>query len=471
MRRSLDGWGLLLLGSAWLQSATAVGGVLALAGWLVGGAAAGMGVASLLLPGDRRIVSFAALAFVAGLVLALLLLPFYGVSLSLRLTALAAAGALLAGWMSLKRTPPSNDGGGWAPTVPLIAKVALDEAMLGSFHLRIRFPRGELLERVIEETALLRARHEALGFLADPLAYHRKPLPLQTPRVERRRHLGVDYEHLVFDSEWEPAEGEPGRVRWLEQGANRTGHAYVVRGDPMAPWLVAISGYRMGLPLTDLTAFDPREYHRRLGLNLLIPVLPLHGPRRAGRRSGDGFLDADPIAFTQGEAQAIWDIRRLIGWVREQGGRRVGVLGLSLGGYNAALLACVEPGLSCVVAGVPATDFSRIFSRHAPLAVQRACEAGGLDLAGWREVLRPVSPLAMEPQVPWAGRAVFAGLADRVVMPDQPRDLISHWGAPRHAWYAGGHLSYRGDRGAHALVREVLVERLGARRERSRQGD
>ena len=120
-------------------------------------------------------------------------------------------------------------------------------------------------------------------------------------------------------------------------------------------------------------------------------------------------------------------------------------------------------GLDCAIAGIPVADFSRILLTHAPLTVQRGLEARGVEQAALRDVLRPVSPLALDPRVPAAGRAVFGGVVDRIVSPDHPRDLIAHWSTPRHRWYPGGHLTFRLDRGVQRLIREVLVARLGAR--------
>jgi hypothetical protein len=49
-----------------------------------------------------------------------------------------------------------------------------------------------------------------------------------------------------------------------------------------------------------------------------------------------------------------------------------------------------------------------------------------------------------------------------VVPPEHQRDLITHWGSPRHVWYQGGHLTFRLAPEVGALVREVLVEQLAA---------
>jgi len=364
--RSLEGWTLIIVGAVWLSFAGDGGAVRALFAGTVGAVLGGMGVASLLIPGDRRIPAHAAFAAVVGALIAILGVFSFGLSAALGLVAASLIAAVAAGRFALAAAPSTPGVPVAEDSLALAAKVALDEAVLGSFHLRLSFPVGRELERVVAESHELLEHHAERGYLDKPIAYHRDPLPLETPRIQNSRLFGVEYEHLSFDSEWEPEPDEPGRERWLRGTANRTAHAYVVRGDPERPWLVAIDGYRTGMAVADLGVFDPRFYHQRLGLNLLIPVLPLHGPRRVGRLSGDGYLDADPVVFTYAEAQAMWDIRRLVGWARAQGASQVGVMGISLGGYNAALLASIEDGLSCAIAGIPVADFAPLLSHHAP---------------------------------------------------------------------------------------------------------
>jgi hypothetical protein len=57
--------------------------------------------------------------------------------------------------------------------------------------------------------------------------------------------------------------------------------------------------------------------------------MPLHGPRRVGRRGGDGYLSGDFLDTIHAQTQAVWDIRRLIAWLRAEGAQRVGVQGVS----------------------------------------------------------------------------------------------------------------------------------------------
>jgi hypothetical protein len=57
-------------------------------------------------------------------------------------------------------------------------------------------------------------------------------------------------------------------------------------------------------------------------------------------------------------------------------------------------------------------------------------------------VHRVVSPLAFRSKVPWDRRFVFAGLGDRMAMPEQALALWHHWDEPAVSWYSGNHVGY-----------------------------
>jgi pimeloyl-ACP methyl ester carboxylesterase len=274
--------------------------------------------------------------------------------------------------------------------------------------------------------------------------------------LARRRALGTDFEELRFQSEYAPHAGEPGRERWLSYAPNQLAWAWLLRSAaPGARWLVCIHGYQMGTPAIDLAVFRAEAWRRR-GWNVLLPVLPFHGPRKLGRISGIGMFGADFLDSAHALAQAMWDVRRLLGWARAQGARELACYGLSLGGYAAALLAGLEPELGAVVAGIPAADVPRLVWQHAPLGERARLERAGFSPALAAEVMRPVSPLALAPLVPHARRFVFGAPDDQFVPADQVRDLLAHWGTPRHVWFPGAHISFRGHASVQALVREAL---------------
>jgi hypothetical protein len=340
------------------------------------------------------------------------------------------------------------------------SKVALDELFLATELAAAPLVRVREQRRVIDELGAALTLFEKHGWIDDPIRYHRKPPALRRALLEPGWLPGLSYERLSYDSGYEPHPEEPGRDRWLAYEANRTAHAWVLRhrGKPR-PWLVCVPGYRMGHPMVDFTGFRARWLHRRLGLNVAIPVLPLHGPRRIGRRGGDGYFCGDFVDTVHAQAQALWDARRLVGWLRANDAPRIGVYGVSLGAYTTALLAATEHDLDCVVAGIPAADFTRLVRSHVPDLLLRAVERFGFSFDRIERLLRVVSPFALEPGVPGDRCYLYAGLVDRLASPDHARDLWEHWGRPRVAWYHGSHVSFLWE----AAVKELLMEAFQAR--------
>jgi len=342
-------------------------------------------------------------------------------------------------------------------TFALAGKVALDELLLTAMIASVRLPSDAERRRITREVEDALALFAERGWLEQPWRYHDAPPPLARMRERRASAGGRSFTHVTFESEYEPRPEEPGRARWLQRRSNRVAHAWVLRHPgPSRPWLMCIHGYGMGFPLADLNGFRAENLSRVLGLNLVFPVLPLHGPRRKGARSGQGFVAGDHLDTIHAEAQAMWDIRRILSWIRAHEGEPVGVYGLSLGGYNAALLAGLDAELACVIAGVPATCFVDFVREHAPLILLRDERAADLMCERAERLLRVVSPLSLPPVVPWERRFVFGGVADRFIPAAHVGRLWEHWARPRVAWYQGSHVTFPWDRGVQQLVEEAL---------------
>ena len=118
------------------------------------------------------------------------------------------------------------------------------------------------------------------------------------------------------------------------------------------------------------------------------------------------------------------------------------MFGISLGGYNAAMLAGYEPGLDFVVAGIPVIDLADALWSVAPPAHRAYYAEHGLDEARYRNILKPVSPLSRAPLVARERLFIVAATADRIVVPHHPLLLSRHWNVPVQ-WYQGSHLSVR----------------------------
>ncbi len=346
----------------------------------------------------------------------------------------------------------------------LMAKIAIDEAMCALRRARMRSLVRSEWRRISDEVLAAADMFAAEGWVDRPALYHDEPPPVERARFARARSFGLDFDRMSFASGYDPHPREPGRYRWQGYRPNRTAHAWVVRHRGRdRNWIICVPGYSMGTPFVDLAAFDVPWLHRELGLNVLIPVLPLHGPRKIGWASGDGFFSGDCLDTIHAEAQALWDLRRLLAWVRAQGAPAIGMYGLSLGGYTAALLAAFEEDLACVIAGIPPSDLLDLARHHTPQSIQRIAQQHGFDWASADRIFGVISPLVHTPRLPRDRRYLFGGTADRIVPPAQVTKLWRHWEKPETVWYEGSHLSFHWEPALWSWLRAVLQATLCAK--------
>ncbi|MGE2735334.1 alpha/beta hydrolase family protein [Mycolicibacterium vaccae] len=343
------------------------------------------------------------------------------------------------------------------PTVALAAEALRDEVVL--LGLRARRPLSDAVafERIHQEVAAALDFYGEQGCLDDPEKFFTAPGPLTDVEMVPVRRRNRSYARLRWESTYRPRPGEPGGRRWLDYRANRHGYGLMLRHAEPRPWLVCIHGTEMGHAGIDLAIFRAWYLHRELGLNVVLPVLPMHGPRSRELPKAAVYPGEDILDDVHATAQSVFDVRGLLAWIRqEQPGMPIGVYGLSLGGFIAALVASLDDDLTCAVLGVPVADLIDLLGRHSGLS------AGDprwrtLDLAA--PLSRMISPLSLPPRVAPAGRFIYAGMADRVVHPRaQVARLWEHWGRPDIKWYRGGHAGFFQSRPVHRFVTAALVQ-------------
>ena len=251
----------------------------------------------------------------------------------------------------------------------------------------------------------------------------------------------------------------PGAERWLSMEANQRCYAHVLEHtDGPRPWVVFVHGAGMGSPI-DLLVLSALGYHRDLGFNVLAPVLPLHGPRKNTGPDRADVASIDWIANVHSLTQIVWDLRRCLAWIRERGAPSIAVHGMSLGGYSTALLAGLDPDLGCVIAGVPAATIHRplinVYSHHP--SFRKALEQH--DLLGERvEALHSViTPTSLPCVVPQERRFIYAGIADRLVTPNEPYVLWEHWGRPNIHWTQQSHVLTMLSPNVRSFVRDAVI--------------
>ena len=165
------------------------------------------------------------------------------------------------------------------PTIALAAQAFRDEIVLAGFRLLRSAPDATTLERIDREVTAALQFYGQQGWLAKPEGFFAAPPPLTDVAIRPVNSLGRSYQRLFFNSGYEPHAGEPGRERWLSYTANHREYGLMLRHREPRAWLVCVHGAEMGRAALDLALFGAWYLHSDLGLNVVLPVLPLHGPR------------------------------------------------------------------------------------------------------------------------------------------------------------------------------------------------
>ena len=89
------------------------------------------------------------------------------------------------------------------------------------------------------------------------------------------------------------------------------------------------------------------NFFSRRGITVVEMALPYHFERsRPGADYADYMLSPNLGRTMQSMRQAVWDGRKLIRWLREQGFKEISVLGMSLGSWVAGLIAANDKTVS-----------------------------------------------------------------------------------------------------------------------------
>ena len=343
------------------------------------------------------------------------------------------------------------------PTLALATHALRDELVLVGLLWKRPLSDPAAYERIngeVQEAINLYGRR---GWMKKPAGFFPAPPVPTDVSIRSFTTRNRTHERISFESGYTPHPGEPGADRWMSYTGNTREHALMLRHPEPRPWLVCVHGTEMGRAGLDLALFRAWHLHTDLGLNVILPVLPMHGPRAKGLPKGAVFPGEDVMDDVHGTAQAVWDVRRVLAWIRaQQPGARIGLNSISLGGYITGLVASLDDDLTCAILGVPPSNLVDLLGRHSGLGKGDPRQTT-LDLAA--PIGRMVSPLSLQPKVPQEGRFIYAGVADRIVHPrQQVLQLWEHWGRPDIGWYHGGHTGFFEARPVQRYVDAALVQ-------------
>src|SRR5205807_6502511 len=122
--------------------------------------------------------------------------------------------------------------------------------------------------------------------------------------------------------------------------------------------------------------------------------------RRVWRLAGAALMTYNLVDIVHGFTQAVWDVRRVLGWIRAQGGTTVGLYGVSMGAHLAGILAGLDPDLSFVLSAFPTCNLTDLFIEHGPRNLRKRAEEHGLISEEAQDVHRLAPPPALPAAVP-----------------------------------------------------------------------
>jgi len=263
---------------------------------------------------------------------------------------------------------------------------------------------------------------------------------------------------LRVNREWESLEG----TRWHEleiegDSEGPGGHlgsrqfvatAHIRQSPGPAPFVLLLHGY--AVPQTTYDRWLARQLRLR-GAHTVRLDLPLHLRRTLpGQRSGDGYFSLDPAHIRAVVRQSVEDAAAIIAWARAEVSPQVTVVGVSLGGLIATLLAA-QLELDRVIAVAPFCDPATTLSQRPPTPSLRHLGMIGTDTQAWgpdragagrflQETLAPLVARNLTPRTPGERITLVRAMQDLVVGPDPVTELAAAW--QTDLWtYPHGHMT------------------------------
>jgi hypothetical protein len=283
------------------------------------------------------------------------------------------------------------------------------------------------------------------ALLGSPERFFPRPPPLSHVEVrahdERRWRMRFASEYTTHDRSYQ-AEHD-------SFAENRTVHVEAWLHATPRPAMIALHPWFSGYSALDAQIFGAQRLYDR-GMDVYLLTTPFHGARTPrGSLSGWQFVPPNVRNASEAVRQAVWDARRLLGWVRRRGNMPVGAMGASLGGGFTALLAALEPDLAFAIPVLPLVSIGEM--------IWRGSGAPREARAGLEAKFAAVSALSYPCVVPRERLLVLGGRGDRIISPEHVRALWRHWGSPSIHWTDGGHLLHFGRSAAMRAVEDHLA--------------
>ena len=196
------------------------------------------------------------------------------------------------------------------------------------------------------------------------------------------------------------------------------------------------------------------------GIDVLMMDAPFNHRRTPpGYRPGQLIVGGNLDHQLSVMRQAVLDLWTVIRSLRAEG-RRVGVLGISYGGWMSLMSSVVAEDLEFVTALAPPVDIFRLLSEGGAVvrAIRRGLGYGPLDRAELEQAARALNLTCWTPRLDPARITLHAARYDRFVPPGRIEELAREWGTGLRI-HADGHIGLCAHR---RYTREVAADILSA---------
>lgn len=293
-----------------------------------------------------------------------------------------------------------------------------------------------------------RGFYQALAEGGDPAAFFRAPprgvrIEEEAPGPLAFRPDDGECVMLRFESPFETVNPRL-RERYARLRRNRTAWAQHWRhNDGPRPTIVVIHGF-LADPYWVNSRFLALPWFYKQGYDILLYTLPHHGRRRARGApfSGHGYFAHGVSHINETVAHSIHDLRIFLDWLRARGSTKIGVTGISLGGYTTALAASVVDDLAFAIPNVPVVSLVDLIFQWFPagVVVKTGLRMVDISIRDARHTMAVHCPLTWQPRLPKERLMIIAGAGDRLAPPKHSRLLWDHWDRCRIHWFPGNHV-------------------------------
>ena len=298
---------------------------------------------------------------------------------------------------------------------------------------------GEMLARELKRPALCREK-----IIAKHNAFESNIRRINVTNARRPRGVvGGNFEKLSWASSYETDNAEADN--YAQHAHNRRVCAYHWRHENKCrPTIIFLHGFAASAwQLNSYFMRMEQMYHR--GYDVVLATLPHHGVRSGKGRwlSGFNYISGGIHHLNHSVVQSTFDIRYLMDYlVVNLEAEQVGLCGMSLGGYTAALMAGLDSRFKFVMPIVPIVSIPDAMLAWRPLdrAIKKIIADHKVDISTLRNTMAAHSPLSFSPLLESNKLMIVAGVGDKMAPPTHAEQLQSHWGDCNIHWFRGSHV-------------------------------